>query len=402
MKNIELFKFYLKHIKSWGIAFLSWFFRHFTTVKEGRVYFEANGGGKYNCNPKYLSEYILEHNPNDYEIIWILTYVADSSEIDKRVKIVHTPSWKVIYYLNTSEFVITNYRMGYHWTKWRKREYQKYIMTWHGDMIIKKIELDAANTLPSKYIESIKKDSRATDLMLSDSKWFTGLTKRAFNYYGEVLEHGIPRNDIFFSKEKMETLKKKVFGYYGIEENVKLILYAPTFRDDYGINQYIMDWDEILRSFEKRFNSKCVVLVRIHPGIKDKIDASVLVKNNNVIDATDYNDMQELICALDVLITDYSSTMFEAALAKKPCFLFVKDAKTYNRGMYFSLDQLPFPYACDIPSFIQIIDSFDLEKYQKSVKYMFSETFHYVQDGNASKNLVEWMEAHSINNKVNN
>lgn len=382
--------------------FASAIIQMFVPVKKGRVFCEAQGGLQYSCNPKYIAEYLLEYHSDKYEIIFSFVDPDKFKDINVLIKKVRKSSLKELFSINTAEYIISNYRLNDCGWGWRKRKGQKYIMTWHGSMALKRVEFDASEQLPTNYLKNAEKDSQNIDLMLSDSAWCTNFTRKAFHYDGDILEQGLPRNDVFFSKEKLKRLKKKVFDYYGIKEEFMLILYAPTFRDDHGLNQYILDWNEIHRSFVKKFKSECVVLVRIHPGIKDKINASVLAKNNNIIDATNYKDMQELICASDIFITDYSSTMFEAAIIEKPCFLYVKDAKTYNRGMYFNFDQLPFPYACDIQSFISIIDSFDLEKYKKSVKYMFSETFHYVQDGNASKSLVEWMEAHSINNKVNN
>lgn len=368
----------------------------FVPLKKGRVLCEAQGGLQYSCNPKYIAEYLLEYYSEDYEIIFTFVHPDEFKTVDSRIKKIRKASFKEFFYINTAEFIISNYRLNDYGWGWRKRKGQKYIMTWHGSMALKRVEFDAAEHLPASYLKKAEQDSQNIDLMLSDSIWCTKFAQKAFHYYGEILERGLPRNDVFFFREKMSIIRKKVFNYYGIKENKMLVLYAPTFRDDHSMEHYILDWDEIHQSFERRFKSQCVLLVRIHPGIKHMVNTLGFVNNKNVIDVTDYQDMQELICATDILVTDYSSTMFEAAITMKPCFLFVQDAKTYSRGVYFSFEELPFPYAYDKHTFIQIIESFNLEKYKKDVEYMFSETFHYVQDGNASKCLVSWMKAHSI------
>lgn len=386
----------LKHIFRFFKRFTSSLIRFFIPIKKGRVLCEAQGGQQYSCNPKYIAEYLLEYYPEDFEIVFTFVNPDAFENIDSRIRKVRKATFKEFFYINTAEYIISNYRLNDYGWGWRKRKGQKYIMTWHGSMPLKCVEFDAAEHLPTGYLKGAEQDSQNIDLMLSDSAWCTRFYKNAFHYNGEILERGLPRNDIFFIKEKLVNIRKKVFNYFGIKDNILLVLYAPTFRNDLGINNYILDWDEIHRSFERKYKSKCIVFVRIHPGIKHQVNLSGIVNNKNVIDVTNYPDMQELICATDILITDYSSTMFEAAIIEKPCFLFVKDVKSYNRGMYFSLEELPFPYAFDKDTFIDLIDSFNLEKYKKDVKHMFSETFHYLQDGKASKYLASWMKTHSI------
>ena len=364
-------------------------------VKKSRVFCIAQGGQQYSCNPKYIAEYLMEFHPKEFEIVFSFINPEVINFVDSRIRKVRKNSFKEIFFINTAEFLISNYRLNDMGWGWHKRKEQKYIMTWHGSMALKRVEFDAKESLPKTYLKSAERDSQNIDLMLSDSVWCSDFTRRAFHYKGEILERGLPRNDIFFSDEKMLKGRKRVLDYYKIQEDFTLILYAPTFRDDNSIDNYILEWDDIRISFERKIKSRCIVLVRIHPGIKDKVNFSIGNKWE-VIDATEYPDMQELMCATDILITDYSSTMFEVAISRKPCFLYVCDVNTYSRGTYFSFNELPFPFAYDAPSFLKCIADFDVHSYRKAVNEMFSNTFHYVQDGHASEYLAAWMKRHSI------
>lgn len=395
-KSNKLIVDLLRKLKQILLVLLNSIIKIAVPVKKGRVYCVAHGGSKYSCNPKYISEYILEFFPDRFELIWPISNDACIENVDRRVKFVKSTSWLTIYYINTSEFIIANYRFSPHWTQWKKRNNQKYIMTWHGSMALKRIEFDARTSMVPGYLENALLDSRIIDLMLSDSQWCTEFTRRAFLYQGDILEKGLPRNDIFFDNRKMSGAIKKVLNYYKIKENSKIILYAPTFRDDCGFDQYILEWSEIQKAFEERFGSECVIMIRLHPAILSRVDSSRLVHKNKTIDVSSYNDMQELICAADVLITDYSSTMFEAAILRKPCFLYVPDVEYYNRGFYFQISELPFPYSINMQCLLENIRSFDNNTYVNSVDLMFKYVFKYYQEGTATENLVQWMLDHSV------
>ena len=138
-----------------------------------------------------------------------------------------------------------------------------------------------------------------------------------------------------------------------------------------------------------------VVLLRLHPNML-RVDTSVLLNHPSVLDATRYHDMQELLLVSDLLITDYSSTMFDMSMIDKPCILYATDIEEYDRGYYFDFEDLPFPLAKDIDELTQILQSFDLEKYRSQVREFLDNTIGMFEDGNASKRIVEWMSRHRL------
>lgn len=346
---------------------------------------------QYACNPRYLTEYLLENHP-EFEIYWVFKRSVDIKGIDKRVKCIRRYSWKQIVVANTAEFIVSNNRIDPFRLYWCKREGQKYMMLWHGGVALKKIEKDAEDKLSYKYLQTAKYDSKACDLMISGCDFQTKLLKEKFWYDGEILEKGIPRNDIFFKTELHAEMKSRICSKYNIPEGDLIVLYAPTFRKNRSIDPYRIDWNNVIPALKEKFNNKeTTVLLRLHPNLIGSVDVSPLLNNPSVIDVTLYHDMQELLCISDVLITDYSSSMFDFTMQRRPCLLYAVDIEKYDRGYYFDFRDLPYPVATDEASLIENIRKFDKEKYDSDLKYFFDERVGLFEDGNASKALSEWM-----------
>ena len=367
----------------------------FFPIKKGRVLCESFGGLQYSCNPKYMTEAILIFFPNDFQIVWSFRNPDFITDLDKRIIKVKKWSFKELFYITTSEFLVSNIRFNDRNWGWKKRNGQKYIMTWHGSMALKRVEFDSKEPLPSLYLRKALKDSKNIDLMLSDSEWCSSFMKSAFRYEGELLEFGLPRNDVFLRPEQLARVRAKVRTFYGTEDNELLLLYAPTFRADKGIDNYIFNWEIILSALDSRWMSKFRILIRLHPNMMNSVDISPMMTSGSCIDVTKYPDMQELLCAADVLITDYSSSMFEFAIKKGPCFLFAPDADSYDRGFYFSLDELPFPVSSNVSELSEQIRSFDDKQYEVDLHYLYNNVFKYFQSPDSSAKVVEWMKLRS-------
>ena len=174
-------------------------------------------------------------------------------------------------------------------------------------------------------------------------------------------------------------------------------MYAPTFRRGNDLTPYSIDWSKVIPALEKVFDGAPVsVLVRLHPNLIGKADTSGLVAYENVMDATMYHDMQELLCVSDMLITDYSSAMFDFAMLGRPCLLYATDIEKYDRGYYFSFDELPFPLARTQEELISKLASFEREEYDKEVKTFFDTNIGIYDNGHASEAIAAWMISRSI------
>ena len=368
--------------------------RCFTRVHKGRMMCWAYTFKQYSCNPRYLTEHLLENN-TEFEIFWVFRGNVDTSGVDKRIKCVRYKSLQYYILVNTAEFFITNARTDPYRIYWHKRKGQKYVMLWHGGVALKRIEKDAEAQLSYSYLKKAKIDSKVCDLMVSGCRFQTSLLKEKFWYDGEILERGIPRNDVFFNKARHPEMKERICHKYGISPDSRIVLYAPTFRRDKSIEPYRIDWSRVVPELRKIYDTeKISVLLRLHPNLIGKADASSLINDESVIDVTRYHDMQELLCVSDLLITDYSSSMFDITMLKKPCMLYATDIEKYNRGYYFDFAELPFPLARNEEELIGNIRTFDSAAYDESVESFFEKHIGLCEDGNASKAIADWLTRH--------
>jgi CDP-glycerol glycerophosphotransferase len=368
--------------------------RCFTKVQKGRIMCWAYSFKQYSCNPRYLTEHLLENNP-EFEIYWVFRGGIDTSVIDKRIRCVRYKSLEYFKLVNTAEFFITNARTDPYRIYWHKRKGQKYVMLWHGGVALKRIEKDAEAQLSYSYLKKAKIDSKVCDLMVSGCRFQTSLLKEKFWYDGEILERGIPRNDVFFDKARHPEMKERICHKYGISPDSRIVLYAPTFRRNKSLEPYRIDWSRVVPELRKIYGTeKISILLRLHPNLIGKADASSLINDESVIDVTRYHDMQELLCVSDLLITDYSSSMFDITMLKKPCMLYATDIEKYNRGYYFDFAELPFPLARNEEELIGNISTFDSAAYDESVESFFEKHIGLCEDGNASKAIAGWLTRH--------
>lgn len=382
-------------IKSFG-NMLSMLVRLGIKVKPGRVVCWAYNYKQYGCNPRYLTEYLLEHYP-DMEIVWVFRKGVNISAVDKRVKCVRFRTWEYLKMVNSAEFLVTNSRTDPWHIYWHKRPSQKYLMLWHGGAALKRIERDVEDRLGFSYVQKAKRDSKVCDLMISGCRANTELIKRSFWYSGEILEAGIPRNDIFFNETLHRSIRQHIIEQYKLPSDGRIVLYAPTFRRSGTIEPYRIDWSDMIPRLERMFGgAKVTLLLRLHPNLIGKADTSSLINHPSVIDVTRYHDMQELLCVSDMLITDYSSSMFDYAMLRRPCMLYATDVAEYDRGYYYDFRELPFPLAQNSEQLISLIESFDEKEYQRDLKTFLDERLGLVERGVAAESLARWMVAHRI------
>lgn len=350
-------------------------------IKNNKIFLYSYYGSQYGCSPKYISEYLLKNYPNKYDVVWAFNDVNSKEHIEgiRKVKIM---SLKYFYELCTAKVVITNFRTT---EIFKKRKEQYYIQTWHSSLRLKQIEKDTEDTLPSHYVEMAKRDSEKLDLLISGCKFSTNIFKRAFWYDGEIFEYGTPRNDILF--EKTDDLRNKVKDKLKIDSNKKVVLYAPTFRKDNDLSVYNIDYSRVIKKLSEKFGGEWVFLVKLHPHLISKSEE--LVYGDNVLDVTSYDDIQELLGISDVLVSDYSSLMFDFALTGRPCFLYIPDVDEYiksDRKLYFDIKELPFISVKNNNEFVKEIDNFNEVKYKDNL-VKFSSKIGSFENGQCCKEL---------------
>jgi CDP-glycerol glycerophosphotransferase len=361
-------------------VFFYYIFRIFP-IQNNKIFFQNYNGKGYGDNPKYIAEEILRRG-YDLILVWAVRRKYKGN-IPKKIKTVPYISICAIYECATAKIWIDNCRKQLYV---RKRRGQYYIQTWHGTINFKKVEKDVENKLLSFYVKHAKYDSTIADLFLSDSKFTSQLYCSSFWYNGEILECGTPREDILINQN--QHLKEKVKKHFNISENTKIILYAPTFRNIFNTDIFDINYKLILNNLQEQTNKNWVFLLRMHPN--DSKKSGVFIYNDLILNASEYDDMQEILLASDILITDYSDCMYEFALMDKPVFLYIKDYEQYKieRDFYFDIISLPFPSAVNNEELLQKILNFNTANYLKSLNDFFLKVGVF-KEGTASKKVVD-------------
>lgn len=350
-------------------------------IKKNKFFCISMTGNSYGDNIKCLSDYLYEQD-KDAEIVW-----AFSSSFIKKSGCPHKSVilYSVDYYkeMLTSKYILSNARLNHR--MFHKRQGQVYLQTWHGTAL-KKIGIDARK--PRSWINQIinppllEHDVNHTDIMLSGSGFMTDIYRNKFGFKGDIWEVGTPRNDIFFGDHP--EIVKKVHDLYNIPQETDIILYAPTFRSDGSLRYYDIDAATLLRLWEEKTGHECVFLARLHPNIAHKESELRKMFPPETIYASSYPDMQELLYATDLLVTDYSSSMFDYMYTGKPVLMYVPDWDIYDRGFYFQKKDIQFPMLNNNDNIGSVLEALMDEHYALSL-YTFMDLIESKEKGIATE-----------------
>ena len=239
--------------------------------------------------------------------------------------------WRV---LADSKYVVTNC-----WApdRFQPHKEQVLVQTWHGTPL-KLLGLDRPGSREkASRVAKLEKDANQWSILLSQNRHSTGVFRQAYAYGGEIMESGYPRNDELFDSD---ALRKDVRGSLNIPDENTVILYAPTWREGSAGSSDLLDAGALASTLGPNFT----VLVRGHSV---SLRRGENVRAAGVIDVTTFSDPTGLMAAADVLVTDYSSIMFDFSVTRKPVIFYVPDWDDYTgsgRGVYFNLaDKAPGP-----------------------------------------------------------
>lgn len=346
-------------------------------------------GKGFGDNGKPIALKLVELFP-EIDIVWA-TKDGSENSLPEGIRGVPYNSLKFYAEMATAGVWINNFRMS---KEIIKRKGQFYVQVWHGGVPLKKIEKDTEQTLEKTYIEHAKYDSSIADIIISGCDYYSNIVRNAFWYNGEILECGTPRLDDFFSVTPEKIREIKVAA--NLPTDKKVVLYAPTFRVDYRTDCYKIDFERVLDELEEKTGDEWVFAIRLHPNVAWKAD--FIKYSDRVINATEYPDLYELIPASDVVVSDYSSLMFEAGMLEKTVFLFATDIEEYtkDRELYFDMQELPFVLTESNEEFIDAIQKFDADEYLLNLT-KFNKEMNYCENGNASQILAERIIKHIKN-----
>lgn len=328
-------------------------------IKQKRILFSASEGEAYSCSPKYVYKSLRQRYGDKFEYIWCLNNKNLIPQAE-RVKTVKFLSFAHIFYLMTSKVIVSNLGIE---PFIPKRKNQLFINTWHGGGCYKDSGIDSAFITKSQVrVMAYMRDVRAkmTNYLVSSCSVFTTVYSEKFNIPKEcVLNIGLPRNDLFFNNVKSD-IRSTICEAFHIPPQSIIVLYAPTFRGLWRKSTHtVIDLDVAMlcEVVKKRFGKNCTILFRQHRFLGVEMIP-------DTIDVSSYQDMQELLCAADILITDYSSSIWDFSLMHKPGFLFTPDLEEYEKVTKFHtpIKDWQYPTAKNMNELCDNILSYDEEK----------------------------------------
>ena len=369
-----------------------------TKVDDHTILFTTFMGRNYSCSPRAIFEEMQRREMYDYTYVWVFRKYQRYEELTykyKNVIIVRYGSPEFYYYMARAKYWVTNSRIL---DAIPKRKEQVLIQCWHGTPL-KRIGLDVAqyaNAIRStkNFYHLYKHDSEMYDYLISPSAFCTEKFTSAFGLQERpeiILEIGYPRNDALFNFDDIKVIATKY--NIGIPQDKKVILYAPTWRDDqheagkgYTYKNQ-MDLDLMM----EHFGDEYVILYRTHYFVANKLDLSKY--KGFVYNVSSYDDINDLYIISDMLITDYSSVFFDYADLRRPILFYMYDLEDYKtnlRDFYIDLSELPGPIAQtqeELIKEIEEIDQFD-EKYHDAYA-AFNAKFNYLDDGHAAGRAID-------------
>lgn len=357
-------------------------------LSRNKIVFDSSLGKSYTGNPRYIFEYLNKHGHLKWKCIW---FYEKSPHITLPAKQVRYGRFRYLYHMATAKIWVFDCRQPEFLIH---RKGVAYIQTWHGTPL-KKLALDmdevfmlGENNIDA-YKKSFKENVQKWDYLISQNPFASRTFRRAFSFEKEMLEIGYPRNDILFRENTSDDIKRRK-NLLGIPLDKKVLLYAPTWRDD----EYQFSSTLSYQLMMEQLGNEYIILVKCHYLVMDCMDWSPY--ETFIYPSSQNQDIAELFIVADMLITDYSSVMFDYSILHRPIFFYAYDMNNYEeklRGFYFDYkEEMPGPISKTTEELIHDIKNYDANVYEEKYK-KFQKKYNTFDDGNASKQVVELIES---------
>lgn len=358
---------------------------------ENLIVFESFLGKQYSDNPRAIYEYLKQHDPTK-KMYW--SVVKPKKQEYSNLKCVRRFSIRWMFIMNRAGYWITNSRMPL-WIP--KPNGTTYVQTWHGTPLKRLAtdmeEVHMPDTDTEKYKRNFVYEASKWDYLISPNEYSSKIFRRAFQFKQKIIESGYPRNDYLVNcnnEHRILEIKKQL----GLPLNKKIILYAPTWRDNqfYERGKYKFDLELDLDLLNQEIGNDYIVLLRLHYLVAENLDLTGY--SNFVYDVSNYEDIRDLYLISDLLLTDYSSVFFDYAILKRPMIFYVYDIDEYKdvlRGFYFDFEnKAPGPLVKHTEEIIKEIKTIDEHGFKPSIDFeQFHQKFCYLEDGHATERVVK-------------
>ena len=324
----------------------------------------------------------LRSRRSDLEFIWT---VGSNTKAPEGARGVLHGSREWLQAIATSRYLVNNTNFPWYF---RKVQGQVYLQTWHGTPL-KRLGRDIENNhLTKSYLDTMDREATFWDYLISPSPFCTEIFPGAFNYAGEIIETGYPRNDRLTKTTSVErqAIREKI----GIDDpSTIVVMYAPTWRDynrsatgNWQSVNFMDENIELPEGFKMIYRGH----TNTHAAHKDSVAG-------RAIDVTMYPDVTELYLAADIMITDFSSVMFDYTVTGKPILFLAPDLEKYRaeRGFYFDFENTsPGPILNSDREVLQALGRIDQVSKLHETRYRaWQAKFNGLEDGNSSKRVVD-------------
>lgn len=354
------------------------------------VLFESWRGKSFSDSPQAIYDELRRTHPQ-LRAVWALTSLAVERPRDAEVVLKGSRQYWAL--LARARWIVANDSLP---TSYRRRAGQHYLQTWHGTPL-KRLAFDVPDLKIANrsYLEEFAVEVAQWSWLVSPNPFSTDVLAKAFRYHGKVLETGYPRNDVFYDKQRSVERAAAARRRLNLPADRKVVLYAPTWRDDRytSTGRYQFDMRLNLEQLRHTIGDDWIVLIRGHHVLSNDVriagDVASFVRN-----VTRYPDIQDLYLVADAVITDYSSVMFDFANTGRPMIFFTWDLENYRdelRGFYFDLTaQAPGPLVRTTEEVAKALQNLDDTAGAYADRYAaFRDQFCSLEDGQAARRVVE-------------
>lgn len=356
----------------------------FLPIKKNKIVFDNFCGRGLGDSPMYIAKEIISQGL-DYDLVWLVKDMNE--EMPHEIRKVKYRSFKSLIEITTAKIWVDNQILG---IVENKRKSQYFVETWHGSgVLLKYIQRAAADTYSEHEKKINIRNSKQIDLIISDNKMISENYKENFwlSETCEILECGAPyRDGLYRTKEEVLKVKRDMIG----ERDVKIALFAPTYRNDDSIDGYRCDIEAVRNKLEEKTKKKWMIIVRMHPNAAKA--SNLFSFNDSVINGSYTSNPMDLMVISDLLITDYSSMSSDFLYLDKPVFILALDLDHYVekcRKLYPYFYSLPFPFCRTNKDLLEAIDNFSYSSYLEIIKDYKDNVLKPFGDGHASKCVVE-------------
>ena len=403
----------LRKLKASFISMLFYLFRIFPINRNLIAVCTFEGKTGFGCNPKYIVIELHRIHP-EYKIVWLVNKnVIKDKCFPEYIKKVPNTVLSRAFWLTRAKIWIDNYRKPY---GTKKRAGQYYLNTWHAGIGFKSIGLWRGDAFSKMAFLVSLNDSKMIDDIVIDSKYCEGMFRKGLLYEGSYIKAGQPRCDVLFG-ERIDH-RKRFRQKYNLDNDCKIVMFAPTFREAANNGKrtvfseiWSLDFSRMLETLEQKFGGDWFLCIRVHPQLSScftNLDNEKFDKR--IINVSLNDDMYEILAAIDVLVTDYSSTAFDAGNCRIPVFLYADDIGKYSKdrgSLLWNLSEntdatvhnnlsiepkndmiLPFPIAKNNDELCDRIRNFSEKEYNAKVQKM-EQIAGVVFNGNASQIVAQ-------------